>query len=86
MSGNKSLRMTVTVNPELFPELFEHMDGVPSRLRSLKICELASKRLLGPQSEEPRQGSEKVIGEAPERSEQAPTNSLLLSGLSATMT
>jgi hypothetical protein len=86
MSQNKSLRMTVTVNPELFPELFEHMDGTPSRLRSLKICELASNRLLGSESDvisspaDPRRDAEK------QPSEQAPTNSLLLSGLSAAMT
>lgn len=47
MKSSKSLRTTVTVNPEIFSDLHEYLDSLPSRLRSMKLCELASAALSG---------------------------------------
>lgn len=65
MKSSKSLRTTVTVNPEIFSDLHEYLDSLPSRLRSMKLCELASAALSGGDVLVPVSGHGKREAETP---------------------
>jgi hypothetical protein len=86
MKKPKSLRMTVTVNPALFEELHDYLEKQPSRLRSLKICELAEAGLNGSPSDLKSFRRAVVVTEADqEDGASAGPDMSVLSGLSASM-
>jgi hypothetical protein len=85
MKKAKSLRMTVTVNPALFEELHDYLEKQPSRLRSLKICELAEAGLNGSSSE--LKGFRRAVAKEADQKDDASEgpDMSVLSGLSASI-
>jgi hypothetical protein len=86
---NKSLRITVTVNPDLFPKLYEFLESQPSRLRSLRLCEMGTKG-MNEQDQGNRADDDRSIGEPHGRGEKNEESGLgsahmMLSGLSGSM-